>query len=123
MKSFAEWVGSMAGTIEDGAEFIRPCSCNTPTQPTSKPTELQRRMDMANLLVPTTNTEDLINDWVMAFCTVMSGVDGGKHFITLSLKDVVGPEEHKEYYRTEGTRDTVVWFVKLKARIGGGWMG
>ena len=107
MKEFSQWVSDMSGTIEDKSEFIRPSHNQQPL------TDLQKRLHMADLLVPDTSTEDKIQEWMDAFTAMFQD---GKLY-SIHLLAIVGHDISREYYATDGYSASKAWLNNFKQNI------
>ena len=110
MKEFHQWMSDMTNSIEDGSVVDKSlCRGGTP---------LQKRMYVADLVVPKTNTEVLINDWISVFCvTVYNGTVARTPLVT-----IVGKERNSGYYLVSGYVATAEWLKTLRQDILQGWM-
>ncbi len=81
-------------------------------------TSLQRRMLLADLVVPHTVDENLVADWLTVLCTSLDGSPmGQRSIVECSLTSVIGRQQVEQYLATEGNKATVEWLIMLKQII------
>lgn len=106
-KEFSQWVSDMSGTIEDKSEFIRPNHHQEPL------THLQKRLHIADVLVPDPTTEDEIQDWMNAFCIRLKD----SSFYVDHLLHFIGSTMTSEYYATDGYTASKAWLNNFKQKV------
>lgn len=116
-KEFSTWVSEMSNSIEDASGFIKPSYDITTL------TSMQRRMHIADLLVPNIETEDDVDAWLTAFCVAL---DRTKLSYTVLIDkeswSILGWEEHNAYLETDGDTQSKAWLHKVKQKIISGSM-
>lgn len=111
-KEFSVWLGEMANTIEDNSGFIKPSYDITTLTPS------QRRMHIADLLVPIVTTEDDVEAWVCAFCvSVNTSSPKYPRIYDESLAEVLGVAETNTYIETDGDTQSLAWLYQFKQKI------
>jgi hypothetical protein len=111
-KEFSTWVSELAGTIQDTSGWIKPSYDITTITP------LQRRMHIADLLVPVINKATDVSDWVTAFCVSFDEGKAGFRFLTdVSLSSLVGKDVTLEYLDAVGDTSSKAWLNTFKDKI------
>lgn len=111
-KEFATWVSELSGTIQDTSAWIKPSYDITTITP------LQRRMHIADLLVPVVNKEEDVDDWVTSFCVALDQGGAGRRFLTeVSLASLVGKNIYLDYIDTASDSSSKAWLNTLKEKI------
>lgn len=113
-KEFTTWISDMAGSIKDNSTFHRDVS----KAANEMKTDLQIRMAFADMLVPSQHNDNLVSDWLAAFCAGLDSNDSGKKNCTEVLHTtIIGNTKQREYLMTE---DDVKWLKDLKKDIENG---
>jgi hypothetical protein len=111
-KEFATWVSELSGTIEDTSAWIKPSYDITTLTP------LQRRMHIADLLVPVINKQEDVDDWVTSFCVALDEGGAGFRFLTeTSLASLIGRPLLLDYIDTSCDSSSKAWLNVLKDKI------
>jgi hypothetical protein len=109
-KEFSTWVSEMAGTIPDLSLVDRFEGDSL--------TELQKRMLIADLLVPTTTSEVQVDDWVMAFTVSVDFNEKGVRTLTHRMfSSIVGLPESRLYTETQTDEEASQWLNSFKHKV------
>ena len=109
-KEYSEWLGSMANSIEDASIVDRFVGDTM--------SALQKRMVIADLLVPYADDKEYVDDWVAAFSVAMScDVIGRRKLTEATLSSLIGQTYTALYCDTRTSRDAVAWLKDLKKQI------
>lgn len=110
MRNYSEWVGQMAGTIEDGSiidVFIG-----------DELNGLQRRMLIADMLVPWPNCSSEVQDWMRVFCISLDGEQRGEQKIMSEHpSNVLGSMQYHLYYNLITEDDYREWIRNFRKMI------
>jgi hypothetical protein len=114
MKEFHSWVSDQAGKYIDGSEIKR----SDRKELLKKPTNLQVRAALSDVLVPFPTTPDQIEDWISAFCVCLTDADEGKRSVRNGwLPDLVSQDVSDAYVRLETPFDYAKWYSLLRLSI------
>lgn len=109
---YSTWLGRMAGTIID--KSIVDKSSDILRNLTAK----QKRLIIADMLVPSLYNEDAAHDWLVAFSVTLDNADSGERSLTEeSLQIILGLEDYNMYMSTVGDIDSVAWVQNFRADI------
>ncbi len=119
---YVTWLSRMTNSIVDASTIARD-------KPGAykEPTWLQKRMYIADLLVPVVKTEDQVDDWITVFCVRLGESETFyssqpvSYLTTYPTSDILGPDEAHAYHHTEGASESVAWFKEFKKKVEGGW--
>ncbi len=111
---FSTWQARMAGTILDTSIVDKKSDLMQGL------TAAQKRMIIADLLVPNPTRESEVTDWVSAFSVTLDGESGYKVVAELSLAYLIGLERTIAYTDTDTDEDSLRWLSELKADINNG---
>lgn len=108
-KEFSQWVAEMSNSIEDNSNFIKP------THNTEPLTNLQKRLHIADLLVPNPDTEDAIHDWMRCFCVTLNTYNNELDDEIFYI--VIGKDLSTEYYATETYTAAKAWLNSFRQKV------
>lgn len=108
-KEYSEWLGQLAGTIEDNSLIDRFIGDSL--------TDIQKRMLIADMLVPHPQTEKEVDDWTTALCVSMDGYIGEKKLEDGPLRRVIGDSLTIQYVNTTNDQEALEWLRELRKQI------
>lgn len=109
---FSTWQARMANTITDTSIVDKKSSMIQSLSP------FQKRMLIADMLVPYTESEDLVHDWLVAFSVRLNTERNGQRgLIEERLTAILGVDRAKDYLATENDYEASRWLSEFRAEI------
>ncbi len=114
MKPFHSWLAEQANSIVDNSTVVRDVQTFISPAASKPLTDLQKRMAVADMLVPKIACMNDVDSWAHVLCVATLGAER-------RLMLTLGAAICERYCELSGDDEHIEWALAIKAKIASGW--